>query len=254
MQVAAAIITSDLLPCPAPHCPKARHSRGLTFEPTPNKDRLKTGRQNTVCHCPTDTWGRFGLGAEQARVQAGPQGLQGSHPSPAEPLCPPAPLEPRVVPEAGPQGIAAIRGRAPAQLLLNGAAVELFPAVAGAAAWPGAGPGAGDSPSCTRLPLSRGNHPARPLRQPAAEPGGAQQTPPGAAGCPRAAGQHSPPQRPCPVTAWLRASVSPGQSEPGGLLEDKGFLHLQRRFTPPFTGQPKLTGSDSSHMGTDPGL
>ncbi|KAM7030198.1 uncharacterized protein M8220_013160 [Acridotheres tristis] len=52
-------------------------------------------------------------------------------------------------------------GRAPAQLLLNGAAVEkLLPAVAGAAAWPGAGPGAGGLAGLHKAPIIQGHSPA----------------------------------------------------------------------------------------------
>lgn len=109
-----------------------------------------------IVWAPADTWGQFGLGdgAESCLRQVTKVRRVGT----AAPLSlgvPQPRWEPRAVPEAGPSGTAA--PRAPAQLLLNGAAVEkLLPAAAGAAAWPGAGPGAGGFAGLHKAPIIQG--------------------------------------------------------------------------------------------------
>lgn len=202
----------------------------------------------------------MGCGAEQGRVPGRSPGSAGLAPQAPLSLGVPQPRrEPRAVPEAGPQGCTAIRGPSPRAAVAEwGGCGEAVPRGGRGSSLAGGRPGGGGAGGA-----AQGSHypgvitqpnAARPLRRPGAEPRGAQQTPPGAASYPQPATQDSRPQRPCPVTAWLRASVSPGSVRArGAVLEDKGFLPLQSHFASAFTGLPKLTDSDSSHMRKDPG-
>lgn len=246
--------------CPAqPYAaPKPSHSCWVTFEPTPNKDRLETGRQNTLCHC---LGSRRHLGAVwtagRSRIvsQAGHQGPQGWHRSPSEPRCPPAPLGAPCCPRGGAPGHRSAPSPRAAVAEWGGCG-EAAPCGGRGSSLAGGRPGGGGVRGA-----AQGSHypgvitqpnTARPLRQRGAEPGGAQQTPPGAASYPRPAMQDTRPRYPCPVTAWIRASVSPGSITARGAVGGQRFSSPQSLFTSPFTGHLKLTDSGSSRVRADP--
>lgn len=175
----------------------------------------------------------MGCGAEQGRVPGRSPGSAGLAPQAPLSLGVPQPRrEPRAVPEAGPQGCTAIRGPSPRAAVAEwGGCGEAVPRGGRGSSLAGGRPGGGGAGGA-----AQGSHypgvitqpnAARPLRRPGAEPRGAQQTPPGAASYPQPATQDSRPQRPCPVTAWLRASVFPRVSQ-----SQRGCVGGQR-FSPP---------------------
>lgn len=204
-------------------------------------DPKQGGKTLFVIVCaPTDTWGQFG---SRVVSQAGHHGLQGWHPSPAG--------SPVLSPRRGPRASQRSQPSPRAAVVEWGGCGEAAPCGGRGSSLAGGRPGGGGVSGA-----AQGSHypgvitqpsTARPLRQPGAEPGGAQQTPPGAASCPQLAWPDSRPQCPCPVIAWLRASVSSRSIRARGAT---GGQRFSSSSPSPFTQKSLI---QVHHTRTDPG-
>lgn len=193
-----------------------------------------------IVWAPTDTCGQFG---SRVVSQAGHHGLASVSPSPAG--------SPVLSPRRGPRASQRSQPSPRAAVVEWGGCGEAAPCGGRGSSLAGGRPGGGGARGA-----AQGSHypgvitqpnTARPLRQPAAEPGGAQQTPPGAASCPQLATL-------APVSLSCH-SLAPCLSFPQVNPNQRDYWRTKVFFSFfSFPIHPNLTDPGSSHMRTDPGV